>query len=176
MSEPTAFRAFIDAVGIHGQAAAAAAGLSPTDWYALSLLDRSGRLTATELGHKTGLTSGSVTRLIDRLERAGRVRRIADSEDRRKVIVEASPTAFAEGEIEELVNPARALIAEVFSHYTPGEQAILFRFFAEATPAFHDASDQLRERREPSRRRPTPQRAVSRKEKPPSSASSAVTD
>lgn len=156
MSEPTAFRAFIDAVGIHGQAAASAAGLSATDWYALSLLDRSGRLTATELGRKTGLTSGSVTRLIDRLERAGRVRRVADSEDRRKVIVEASPTAFADGEIDELVNPARALIAEVLSRYTADEQAILFRFFAEATPAFHEASDQLRER--VSRGQPTGQR------------------
>ncbi len=157
MPEPTAFRAFIDAVGIHGQAAAAAAGLSPTDWYALSLLDRTGRLTATELGQKTGLTSGSVTRLIDRLEHAGRVRRIADGEDRRKVIVEASPMAFAEGEIDELVNPARALIAEVFSRYTSEEQAILFRFFAEAAPAFHEASDQLRQRREPGHRRPTSQ-------------------
>jgi DNA-binding MarR family transcriptional regulator len=157
MPEPTAFRAFIDAVGIHGQAAAAAAGLSPSDWYALSLLDRSGRLTATELSRKTGLTSGSVTRLIDRLERAGRVRRIADGEDRRRVIVEASPTAFAEGEIDELVNPARALVAEVLSRYTPDEQAVLFRFFAEAAPAFHEASDQLRKSREPGRRRSTSQ-------------------
>jgi DNA-binding MarR family transcriptional regulator len=45
------------------------------------------------------------TRLIDRLERAGFVRRVADPADRRKVIVEPVPDAGAR--IEEVVAPAR---------------------------------------------------------------------
>lgn len=66
-------------------------GLSPTDTKALDLLERSGPMTAGELVERTGLASPSVTALIDRLESKGLARRVRDTTDRRRVIVELVP-------------------------------------------------------------------------------------
>ncbi|MGB8195915.1 MAG: MarR family transcriptional regulator [Acidimicrobiales bacterium] len=68
--------------------AAAANGLGITDSKALSALVQEGPMTAGEIAKRLGLTTGAVTNVIDRLVRAGFVRRVADPTDRRKVIVE----------------------------------------------------------------------------------------
>ena len=69
--------------------AAAANGLGITDSKTLSALTQEGPMTAGEIAKRLGLTTGAVTNVIDRLVRAGLVRRVADPKDRRKVIVEA---------------------------------------------------------------------------------------
>jgi DNA-binding MarR family transcriptional regulator len=137
------FRAFVDAVGLHGQAVAAAAGLPATDWYALSVLDLEGRLTAGELADRTGLTTGAATRMIDRLVRGGRVRRVPDAEDRRRVLVERIPDPTAQAEVDALVGPARETVA-VIAGYTDAERALLLDFFARAAPAFREGTDRIR--------------------------------
>ncbi len=53
------------------QAAAQALGLFPTDLKSADILNEAGPMTAGELGKKTGLSTGSVTALVDRLEKAG---------------------------------------------------------------------------------------------------------
>ena len=69
--------------------AAAANGLGITDSKTISALTQEGPMTAGEIAKRLGLTTGAVTNVIDRLVRAGLVRRVADPRDRRKVIVEA---------------------------------------------------------------------------------------
>lgn len=138
------FRAFVDAVGLHGQAAATAAGLPATDWYALSVLDLDGDMTAGELAERTGLTTGAATRMIDRLVRAGRVRRVPDPGDRRRVLVERVASPAARTEVDDLVGPARREVGAVFEGYSEGERAVLFDFFARAAPAFREATDEIR--------------------------------
>jgi DNA-binding MarR family transcriptional regulator len=69
--------------------AAAANGLGITDLKTVSTLMHEGSMTAGEIAKRLGLTTGAVTNVIDRLVRAGYVRRVADPKDRRKVIVEA---------------------------------------------------------------------------------------
>ena len=64
-----------------------------TDLRCLDLLDQHGRQTAGELAEATGLTTGAVTAMIDRLERAGYVQRLRDPGDRRRVLVEATELA-----------------------------------------------------------------------------------
>lgn len=72
------------------QAVADHVGLHPTDVEALDLLRRHGPLSAGRLAEFTGLsTGGAVTKLIDRLERAGYVQREPDPTDRRRVMVRA---------------------------------------------------------------------------------------
>ena len=66
-------------------------GLSAVEHKALGLVQRSGPLTAGALARQTGLTSGAITGLVDRLERAGYVRRAPDPADRRRVLVAAVP-------------------------------------------------------------------------------------
>ncbi|WP_328402254.1 MarR family transcriptional regulator [Nocardia sp. NBC_00403] len=63
---------------LHARAGAKALDLGATDLYALNILELTGPMTPGELGARTGLTTGPTTRLIDRLEHAGYVRRSAD--------------------------------------------------------------------------------------------------
>ena len=83
------------AVFFHG-AIAEQLGLSATEMKTLLLLNRPGSLTAGEIAHQIGLTTPSVTSLIDRLESKGFVRRVRDTVDRRRVIVERNEARFAE--------------------------------------------------------------------------------
>lgn len=64
-------------------------GLSSSDLECLDLALLSGGATAGEFAKATGLTTGAITGVIDRLERAGYVRREKDPADRRKVVVRA---------------------------------------------------------------------------------------
>lgn len=69
-------------------------GLTSSELEVMGTLVARGPLSAGDLAKRTGLTSGAVTRLIDRLAERGSVRRLPDSEDRRKVLVEATPSAL----------------------------------------------------------------------------------
>ena len=62
--------------------------LHPSDYKALSILERLGAMSAGEIARHSGLATASVTNLVDRLERKGFVRRVSDARDRRRVIVE----------------------------------------------------------------------------------------
>ncbi|WP_291132391.1 MarR family transcriptional regulator [Erythrobacter sp.] len=68
-------------------------GLGRNDWRALRLLVEGGAQPPRAIGHALGLTSGSVTTLIDRLEARGLVRRANDPADRRALTVHALPPA-----------------------------------------------------------------------------------
>ena len=74
-----------------GQTVAIRFGLSESDIEALEVLIDTGSSTAGALSDLMGLTTGAVTRVIDRLEQAGYVRRVPDPADRRRVIVEVVP-------------------------------------------------------------------------------------
>src|SRR5271157_6252104 len=67
--------------------------LSRTDMRCLDLIGRLGPLTAGRLAEESGLTTGAVTFILDRLEAAGMVTRRRDTEDRRRVWVEIAPQA-----------------------------------------------------------------------------------
>jgi DNA-binding MarR family transcriptional regulator len=71
-------------------------GLNATDTRCLDLIGRSteGDVTAGDLARETGLTTGAVTGILDRLENAGMVERVRDSGDRRKVVVCPIPEAM----------------------------------------------------------------------------------
>jgi DNA-binding MarR family transcriptional regulator len=66
-----------------------------TDLHCLNAIENAGGLTAGELAEETGLTTGAITGVIDRLEQAGFARRVADPEDRRRVKVEVTPRFYA---------------------------------------------------------------------------------
>lgn len=70
--------------------AAARFGLNSTDARALEVVSRTGPVTAKSLANALGITTGGVTTVIDRLERAGYARRRDDATDRRRVLIEAS--------------------------------------------------------------------------------------
>lgn len=65
-------------------------GVSRSDGRCLEIVDRLGRVTAGRLAAESGLTTGSVTALVDRMEAAGYLHRIRDGHDRRKVWIEVT--------------------------------------------------------------------------------------
>jgi DNA-binding MarR family transcriptional regulator len=67
-----------------------ALGVNRTDGRCLDVIQQTGRISAGELAERAGLTTGSVTAVIDRLEAKGYVRRVADPQDRRKVLLEVT--------------------------------------------------------------------------------------
>src|SRR5919197_5465353 len=69
-------------------------GLNGTDLHCINIIENAGGLTAGELAAEAGLTTGAVTGVIDRLERAGFARRVADPADRRRVKVEVTPAWY----------------------------------------------------------------------------------
>jgi DNA-binding MarR family transcriptional regulator len=75
---------------LHNHAVADYIGLHQTDQECIDLLDWTGPITAGEIGHHLGLSSGAVTGLVDRLESGGWVRRERDPHDRRRVFVHVS--------------------------------------------------------------------------------------
>jgi DNA-binding MarR family transcriptional regulator len=73
-------------------------GVNRTDLHCLNIIENSGGLTAGELAAEAGLTTGAVTGVIDRLERAGYARRTQDRADRRRVKVEVTPAFYKRAE------------------------------------------------------------------------------
>jgi DNA-binding MarR family transcriptional regulator len=76
------------------QAVADAIGINRTDMRCLDVISREGPVPAGRLADETGLTTGAITTVLDRLERGGFARRVRDSNDRRRVLVELTPEAF----------------------------------------------------------------------------------
>ncbi|HJP77126.1 MAG TPA: MarR family transcriptional regulator [Pseudonocardiaceae bacterium] len=136
------FRDFVTGLVLNSQVSADAAGLGPTDVYTLNLLCTFGQLTAGQLAERTGLTTGAVTRLIDRLERAGHVRRVPDPVDRRRVHVEISPDRLPV--FDTLLEPARRRISEIFDSFPEEARHVLFDFFARAAPALREEAELIR--------------------------------
>ena len=94
----TAFRAGGNQDSAFENLAADRLGVNNTDLHCLNAIENAGGLTAGELATEVGLTSGAVTGVVDRLERAGFARRVPDSADRRRVKVEVTPEFYARAE------------------------------------------------------------------------------
>ena len=109
--------------------AAERAGLRPTDLEALDILALTGPIPAGRLAALTGLSSGSATALIDRLEAAGCARREPDPADRRRVIVRPLPWPEP---MAEAVQPIYGAMATGFEalcrQYHDEELALILRF------------------------------------------------
>ena len=107
-------------------------GLAATDVECLGLLAAAGSMAVGRLGELTALTTGATTRMVDRLEQAGYVRRIPDPGDRRRVIVEPVPDRTAA--VARAFDPLDAAIRAALSP-TPPDDARAIRAFLEATVA-----------------------------------------
>jgi DNA-binding MarR family transcriptional regulator len=73
-------------------------GVNKTDLDCLNIIENSGGLTAGELAVQAGLTNGAITGVLDRLERAGFARRVADPADRRRVNVKVTDAFYGQAD------------------------------------------------------------------------------
>jgi DNA-binding MarR family transcriptional regulator len=89
-----ALRRVIRAVDLHSRTLAASHGLTGPQALILKAL-QNGYLTAGELANRVSLSQGTVTDILNRLEQRGLIRRLRDTQDRRRVFVEATDDGLA---------------------------------------------------------------------------------
>ncbi|WP_405487993.1 MarR family winged helix-turn-helix transcriptional regulator [Nocardia sp. NBC_00511] len=136
-------RSATDAVMLHG-AMADRLGLHVTDLRCLNLLRIGGPATAGELAQRTGLTTGAITRMIDRLLSGGFVRREHDAKDRRRVIVTA-----LDDRIDEIAPHYENLateFAKIADDYTDEQLGLLVEIFNRLHETSVQVTAKLRER------------------------------
>jgi DNA-binding MarR family transcriptional regulator len=110
-------------------------GVSATDYKCLDIVMRvDGQLTAGQIAKMSGLSTGAVTGVIDRLEKRGFVRRVRDPHDRRKVLVEV--TKADESKYDHLFAHLATGMADVLANYSPEEREIIERFQRELIDRF----------------------------------------
>lgn len=136
---------------LHSQTVADRVGLNPSDMEALDLLLINGPVTAGRLAELTGLTTGAITGIVDRLERVGHVRREEDPTDRRRVIVRAVPER-AEREIAPLYAPMAGEMSALLDRYSEAELATILDFFGSSYDIVSNHISRLRSSRPAGRR------------------------
>jgi DNA-binding MarR family transcriptional regulator len=121
-------QAYQAAVNDFDAAAAIALGVNRTDLRCLEiLLTQQETALPSQLGVKLGLTTGSVTVMLDRLERLGYLTRAPDPDDRRKVIVRATPKAV-QRVWREIYQPLAEEGLQGIAHYTAADLALVTDF------------------------------------------------
>lgn len=95
----------------HNELVARRLGVSPSDLQCLFVLSRRGTCTPGRLAREIGLTTGSASRMVERLLVAGLVERTPDPDDRRRVVVAARGEALER--VAELYEPLNVRLREL---------------------------------------------------------------
>jgi DNA-binding MarR family transcriptional regulator len=120
-------------------------GINVTDVKCFSLVQQRGPMTAGELAEQTGLTTGAITGVIDRLEKAGLVQRVRDSTDRRRVILEVLHNPAQEQMLQELYGPMGSAITQLVESYNAEERGTILAFLTKATDILEEATRDLQQ-------------------------------
>jgi DNA-binding MarR family transcriptional regulator len=120
-------------------------GINRTDARCLDILEQDGSMSAGDLAQASRLTTGAITAVIDRLERAGYARRVPDPADRRRVLVEPTPQAFATAN-ELMVEPMRRLYGPIAARYSDEELRMFIEFTREGREIQERHAEWLRAR------------------------------
>jgi DNA-binding MarR family transcriptional regulator len=126
-------RDFATAVVVFHEAVGRLLGLSAVERKSLDLLHRLGPVTAGTIGEHTGLTTGAVTRLIDRLTAAGYVERAPDPDDRRKVVVRLLPNERMDALMASAFVPFGEDLAKVMANYDEAETRVILDWVRRTT-------------------------------------------
>jgi DNA-binding MarR family transcriptional regulator len=116
---------------MYSQATANKAGLNSTDMESLDLLLIKGPLTAGKLSEFTGLSTGAITALIDRLEKAGYVQREHGKVDRRQVLVVPNEEKIS-AELAPITAPLGIAVGALLQGYSEKELDVILDFLSKA--------------------------------------------
>jgi DNA-binding MarR family transcriptional regulator len=130
------------AIMLH-QAIADSLSLNLTDYKCLDLIARFGPLTAGKLAEYSGLTTGAITGVIDRLETAGYAKRTDNPIDRRSVIVKLTWDEKRKKDYEETFHPLEKKMEGLVSRYTHKEVLLFTEFIQKTTDFLHEETSRL---------------------------------
>jgi DNA-binding transcriptional ArsR family regulator len=126
------------------QAAADRIGINATDLNCMNILSFSGQLTAGELARATGLTTASITGVVDRLEQAGFVRRERDATDRRRVVIHLN-VERALGTVAPVFGPMMGAWQRMAAEYSDDELRLIVEFYGQMEQIIREHLARLRE-------------------------------
>ncbi|WHY57002.1 MarR family winged helix-turn-helix transcriptional regulator [Peribacillus simplex] len=121
-------------------------GVSHTDLKSAEILNETGPITAGELSKITGLSTGSVTALINRLERSGYVKRERDQLDGRRVMI--APIPERQEQIKSHYQSLSMATKELCSAYNEQELMLINKFIEDITKIMDKENDKLMSERE----------------------------
>jgi DNA-binding MarR family transcriptional regulator len=139
------FRQFTGLSASIFRAAAARSGMTVTDMQVIDLLESAGPMTAGQLADLTGLTTGAITGMLNRLEEAGLVRRERDPDDARKVIVRLESGKDQTHEISHVFDSIGKAWDELASRYDDKQLALLLEFLKRSNTLSRQEIARLRE-------------------------------
>jgi DNA-binding MarR family transcriptional regulator len=119
-------------------------GLSVSDLRAWDLLVSYGPMSASEFAELTGLTAGAVTGLLDRLSKAGAVKRVPDPDDRRKVIIVVISELRSGRATSVYFDAFQAALDRLYKHYSDAEIRIIDRYSREVSALLQEETARLR--------------------------------
>lgn len=125
-------------------------GLNTTDHKCLDLVFQAQQaadgepMTPGQLARATGLTTGAVTGVLDRLERAGFIERHHDAEDRRRIIIHCTADKV-EGEVAPIFGWLQSSFERLCSEYSDEELRLLVDFARRCQALLKEATVRLRE-------------------------------
>ena len=120
-------------------------GVNETDLHCLNIVENAGGITAGKLAVLSGLTTGAVTGVIDRLEHRGFARRVPDPEDRRRVRVEVTRAFYARAD--KIWGPVRADWGRALAKFSNEELELITEFLRATNEVGRRHLDRVREMR-----------------------------
>lgn len=136
-------RELATAVVSHQEAVARALGMTAAERKCAGLLSDRGRMTPGELAQETGLTTGAITGIVDRLSKAGFAARVAHPTDRRSVIVEARQADM----LKAMMGPPFAALTVAMdrldARYSDAERALIQRHLADTIAILREETARL---------------------------------
>ena len=120
-------------------------GVNETDLHCLNIVENAGGITAGKLAVLSGLTTGAVTGVIDRLERHGFARRVQDPEDRRRVRIEVTRAFYARAD--KIWGPVRADWGRALAKFSNEELELITEFLRASNEVGRRHLDRVREMR-----------------------------
>jgi DNA-binding MarR family transcriptional regulator len=127
-------------------------GMTTADRKCLQILCALGETTPKHLSETSGLSTGAITGVLDRLEKAGYAARRPNPNDRRSLLVRPLDVDAVMQELTSAFGSLSQAMAELSARYTPEQLTAIHTYLAETTQVLKRQSAQL-ERETPSRRR-----------------------
>jgi DNA-binding MarR family transcriptional regulator len=137
-------RDFSNAVVFFHTAVAARFGMSAAEWKCLGILEEHGKMPAGRLAQLSGLTTGAITGIMDRLERAGYARRETNPRDRRSVMVGPGEMRAIQKEVKAIFGSLMRAMEGLSSQFTAEQQRTVEEWLERATRVLHDETRTLR--------------------------------
>ncbi|MGZ3297456.1 MAG: MarR family transcriptional regulator [Asticcacaulis sp.] len=119
-------------------------GMTAAERKTLGILGEMTVATPGQLAQATGLTTGAITGIVDRLEKAGYARRVPNPDDRRSVLIHALQQEKLAAELGPIFGSLSAAMAELSARYSADELALIHRYLAETTGVLRNETQKLK--------------------------------